>query len=163
MRTWHRHIINNSNNTVNLIYEVDLGKKAKIKKIKFIGDKKYKNRKLYRIIASEENKFWKFISDRKLLNQDRINLDKKLLEGYYKNKGYYEVDISSSNVEYSEGEGFILTFSINAGKRYKFKKIFADVSDALEKSAFNSLEPEFNKLIGQYYSQSKLTSLIVIF
>ena len=48
-------------------------------------------------------------------------------------------DISSSNVEYSEGEGFILTFSIDAGKRYKFKKIFADVDD-LDQEAFMSLE-----------------------
>ena len=35
-----------------------------------------------------------------------------------------KLDVSSSNVEYSEGEGFILTYSIDAGKRYKFKKDF---------------------------------------
>ena len=50
--------IDNPNNTVNLIYDVDKGKKAKIRKIKFVGDKKYKNRKLYNVIVSEENKFW---------------------------------------------------------------------------------------------------------
>ena len=61
--------IQNPNNTVSLIYNIDLGKKAKIRKIKFIGDKKYKNRKLFRIIASEENKFWKFISNDILLNE----------------------------------------------------------------------------------------------
>ena len=64
--------IDNPNNTVNLIYDIDKGKKAKIRKIKFIGDKKFKNRKLFRIIASEEDKFWKFISRNKLLNQSRI-------------------------------------------------------------------------------------------
>ena len=51
-------------------------------------DKKFKDRKLRSIIVSEENKFWKFISSNKLLNQGRINLDKRLLESYYKNKGY---------------------------------------------------------------------------
>ena len=87
-------------------------------------------------------------------------MEKRLLENYYRNKGYYEVDLTSSNVEYSEGEGFVLTYSINAGKRYKFKKIFADVSETLDSSAFFSLEPEFNKLVGQYYSQIKLYSLL---
>ena len=72
--------VENSNNTVSLIYTVDLGKKAKIRKIKFIGDKKFKNRKLFRIIASEEDKFWKFISRNKLLNQSRIELDARLVK-----------------------------------------------------------------------------------
>ena len=147
-------------NKVNIIYSIDKGEKAKIAKIYFLGEKKYRDTKLRDVITSQENKFWKFISKNVYLSKERIELDKRLLKNYYRNKGYYEVDLTSSNVEYAEGDGFVLTFSINAGKRYKFKKIFADVSDALEKSAFNSLEPEFNKLIGKYYSQSMLTSLL---
>ena len=93
---------------------------------------------------------------------DRFTEEKILnnRKNYYRNKGYYEVDLTSSNVEYSEGDGFILTYSINAGKRYKFKKIFADVSESLDKSAFHSLESEFNKLVGEYYSQRKLNSVL---
>ena len=82
------------------------------------------------------------------------------LKRFYKNKGYYEVDIASSSVEYSEGEGFILTFSINAGKRYKFKKVAANVSDTLDQSAFVSLETEFSNIIGDYYSEKKLTDIL---
>ena len=50
------------------------------------------------------------------------NIKKSKLKNYYKNKGFYKVEIKSSNVEYSEGEGFVLTYNINAGKRYKFGK-----------------------------------------
>ena len=72
-----------------------------------------------------------------------------MLENYYRNKGYYEVDVKSTNVEYSEGKGFVLTYNINAGKRYKFKKIFANISETLDtKSISVPLEKEFNKLIG---------------
>ena len=42
-----------NNNTVNLTYEIDLGDKAKIKKITFIGDKKIKDKKLKSVIVSE--------------------------------------------------------------------------------------------------------------
>ena len=69
-------------------------------------------------------------------------------------------DLTSTNVEYSEGEGFVLTYSINAGKRFKFKKVFADVSESLDSEAFISLEPEFNKLVGKYYSQKKLNDVL---
>ena len=85
----------------------------------------------------------------------RIDLDKRLLKNYYRNQGYYEASITSSNVEYSAGEGFVLTYSIEAGKRYRFKKIYASVSEALDQNAFLSLEESFNKLIGKYYSQIK--------
>ena len=118
-------------NKVNIIYDIDKGEKAKIAKIFFLGDKKIRDKKLRDIITSQESKFWKFISQSVYLSKERINLDKRLLKNYYRNKGYYEVDISSSNVEYAEGEGFVLTFSINSGKRYKFNKIFADVSESL--------------------------------
>tara|TARA_B100000686_G_C16757916_1_gene956769 strand:- start:35 stop:2278 length:2244 start_codon:yes stop_codon:yes gene_type:complete len=147
-------------NRVNLIYTVDKGKKAKIAKIYFVGDKKIREKKLRDIITSQENQFWKFISRSVYLSKGRIDLDKRLLANYYRNKGFYEVDVKSTNVEYAEGEGFVLTFNINAGKRYKFKKIFANVSETLDQSAFLSLEKEFNKLVGSYYSQKKLKSIL---
>ena len=149
-----------NNNRVNLIYKIDKGEKAKIAKIYFLGDKKIKGRRLANIITSQENKFWKFLSQTVYLNKSRIELDKRLLKNYYKNKGYYEVDIKSSNVEYSEGEGFVLTFNIDAGTRYKFGKISLDIDEALDENVFMSLEKDFDKIIGKYYSQSKLTKLI---
>jgi len=147
-------------NRVNLVYTIDKGEKAKISKIYFLGDKKIRDKRLRDVITSQESKFWKFISRNVYLNKQRVELDKRLLKNYYKNKGYYEVKISTSNVEYSEGEGFVLTFSIDAGKRYKFKKIYVDVSKALDKSVFISLEDDFDEVIGDYYSQKKLTNIL---
>jgi len=147
-------------NRVNLTFLIDKGEKAKISKIYFLGDKKIRDKKLRDIITSQEAKFWKVVSKNVYLNEQRIDLDKRLLKAYYVNKGYYEVDLTSSNVEYSEGEGFILTFSINAGKRYKFKKIFANVSKALDQDAFNDLETDFTKLVGKYYSLKEVNSIL---
>ena len=147
-------------NRVNLIFNIDKGKKAQISKIHFLGDKKVRDLKLRDVITSQVAKPWKFISQNIYLNKDRVELDKRLLTRYYRNIGYYEVEIASSNVEYSKGQGFVLTFSINAGKRYKFKKIYADISPSLDKEAFLSLEKEFNKVIGEFYSQKKLTRIL---
>ena len=55
----------NENNTVNLTYNFDLGEIAKIKKIKFIGEKIFSDGTLRNIIISEEAKFWKFITRNK--------------------------------------------------------------------------------------------------
>ena len=48
----------NELNSIRLKINIDLGEKAKIKKISFIGNKIYKDRKLRNIIISEEYKFW---------------------------------------------------------------------------------------------------------
>ena len=55
-------------NRVNLIYTLDKGKKAKISKIYFLGDKKVRDNRLRNIITSQESKFWKFISKNVYLN-----------------------------------------------------------------------------------------------
>ena len=147
-------------NRINISYLIDKGEKAKIAKIYFLGDKKIREKKLRDIITSQESGWWKFISRSVYLSKGRIELDKRLLKNYYRNKGYYEVNIKSTNIEYAEGEGFVLTYNINAGNRYKFKKVFANVSEALDKNAFLSLENEFDKLVGKYYSQRKLKSVL---
>ena len=113
-------IKNNDNYTVDLIYNIDLGKKAHIKKIKFIGDKKFKDGKLRNIIVSEETKFWKFISDKKYLDIKRVKLDQNLLYSFYRNKGYYDVSIESSSAKIINETDFELIFNINAGKKYYF-------------------------------------------
>ena len=45
----------NNNNTVNIIYNFNLGNRAKISEIKFIGNKIFKNSKLRKLIISEES------------------------------------------------------------------------------------------------------------
>ena len=113
----------NENNTVDLIFDVELGEKAFIKKITFIGDKKIKDNKLRKVIVSEEAKFWKFVSSKKFLDINRIKLDENLLFNYYKNKGYYNVSIESSSAKIINENDFELIFNINAGQKYYFGNI----------------------------------------
>ena len=81
----------NNNNSVDLIYNFELGEIAKIKKIKFIGNKIFKDSTLRNIVISEEAKFWKFITRNKFLDINRIkyigeNARKHVSEFYDQNK-----------------------------------------------------------------------------
>ncbi len=78
-------------NKIDIIYNIFLGDKAKIKKISFIGEKIFKDKKLKGVILSEEYKPWKFLSGKKYLNESIIKYDEKLLKNIYLNKGYYNV------------------------------------------------------------------------
>jgi len=149
-----------SDDKVNVVYNLVKGEKAKISKIYFVGDKKVRDKKLREIITSEETRFWKFISRGKFLNEQRIELDERLLQNFYINSGYYEAKVNSSSVEYQEGDGFALTFSIEAGKRYKFKKVSINVVDGIDKKYFLELNEPLLKVVGKYYSRTKLQKIL---
>ena len=148
------------NNTVKLIYDVELGKKAYIKKIRFIGDKKYKTRKLYDIITSEESKFWKFISGKKFLNEERVMLDVRLLTNFFKNKGYFNATVESSFAEISEEGKFDLIFNINAGKKYYFNNFDINLPIDFNKKYFEKVDIIFNDLKGKNYSYTRINKIL---
>ena len=150
----------NENNTVDLIYNIELGEKAFIKKISFIGDKKIKDSKLRKIIISEEAKFWKFVSSRKFLDIGRIDLDTKLLLNYYKNKGYFNASIESSSAKIIDDNQFELIFNINAGKKYYFGNFDLDLPADYTKESFEKIVEVQKKLEGETYSLNKVKKIL---
>ena len=153
-------LIENTNNTVDIIYNINLGEKANIQKIKFTGNKKFKDRKLKNIITSEENKIWKFLSNKKYLDQQRIELDKRLLNNFYKNKGYYDVKINNLTVEFLDSNDFELNFNINAGNKFYFNDFNLILPENFEKIYFKNVEKIFNKLKDQPYSFSRIEEIL---
>ena len=150
----------NENKTVNIIYQIDRGEKATIKEIKFIGDKKFKNRKLHSVITSEEEKFWKLISKQKYLNLERINLDKRLLKNFYLNKGYYQVVINDAYSKMINNKDFILTFNIESGKKFKFGNLSLSLPNDFDPNKFKDLEKIFQKLNGSTYNYNRVEKIL---
>ncbi len=148
-------------NRINLIYFLEKGKKTYIEKINFIGDKKIKDKRLRDVIVSEENKLWKFLSKNTSYNNNNIELDKRLLTNYYKSNGYYDVQVLSSSAQVSSlANSTTLTYTINAGNRYRVNKISTNVSDVIDKKLFIPLQDSFKKVIGQYYSPFSVKKLL---
>ena len=149
-----------SANKVDLIFEINRGETTKISKIYFTGDKKIRQKRLRDIIASEESKFWKFISRNTKFSQRLVNLDLRLLSNYYKSLGYYDVKITSNSAEIKKSGNVELTYSIEAGNRYTIKKITTNVDPVFDKKLFLSLNKEYQQIIGEYYSPFKIKALL---
>jgi len=139
-------------NTARIIIDIDQGPKAKIKKISFIGDKKIKDKKLLDVIASEEHRFWKFISRNVYLDQSRLNLDKRLIENYYKNLGYYNVNVLNTYAELDKKGNFNLTYNISAGNFYYFNDFKLNLPENYNKEDFEKIINRFPKLQGKKFS-----------
>ncbi len=148
------------NNLVKIIHNIKLGEKAKIKKIKFIGNKIFKDSKLKSIIVSEEYKFWKIISGRKFLNEQTINLDKRLLKNFYLNKGYYNVQVNTSFAKLIGSEEFELIYSINSNDKIFFNDLSLNIPVDFNINNFDELKNLLNKLKGKPYSINTVNKIL---
>ena len=153
-------IVNNENNTIDLIYDFNLGEIAKIKKISFIGDKYFRDSKLRNVIISEEAKFWKFITKNKYLNSNRINIDEARLKNYYKNRGFFNVRIKSTTAIINENNQFELIFNINSGEKFFFNNIKIEENLDIELDSLKIFQSKLNKLKGKKYSTKAINEEI---
>jgi outer membrane protein insertion porin family len=153
-------IENLGDNKVNLFYKINVGDKAKISKITFVGEKKFKDSKLRGIIVSEEYKFWKIISGKKFLNVDLINLDKRLLNNFYKNKGFFNVNIESSYANYIGNNEFELIYNISSGKKYYFNDLTLKLPLDYDENNFKALTLKLAQLKGEIYSLNSIDKIL---
>ena len=149
-----------NNNSIDITYNINLGERAKIKKIDFIGNKVFKNNKLRNIIISEEAKPWKFITKNKYIDENRVQLDINLLRNYFKNRGYYDVKIKSSFAKAINENDFNLIFSIDSGIKYFFNDINLVVSNDYKVDNFQDLNDVFVDLKSTPYSLNSIKKII---
>jgi outer membrane protein insertion porin family len=147
-------------NKIDLLYQIELGEKSKISKISFIGDKKFKDSTLKNIIISEEYKFWKFLSGKKYLNENLINYDKRLLNNFYKNKGFFNVVIESSFANYLGDDEFEIIYNISSGKKFYFNEFDLNLPIDYERTNFQQLDKIFNELKGKNYSLNSIDKIL---
>ena len=148
------------NSLINITYNVDLGKKSKIKKITFIGNKVFKDKKLRRVITSTEYKFWKFISGRKFLNENQVFFDERLLTNFFKNNGYYNVKIKSSFAKLIDDNNFELIFNIDSGPKIYFGKLDLILPADFDENNFSSIKKLFQKIEGKPYSINVIDNIL---
>ncbi len=148
----------NNNNTVDLVYDIELGKIAKIKKISFIGDKIFRDSTLRNVILSEESKFWKFLSSNKFLDTERIKADVYRLNNFYKNRGFFNAKVKSATALINEENQFELVFNINAGDKFIFNDlIIVNKNKSLDEN-IKRFQKKLNKLKGKKYSAKLIQS-----
>ena len=149
-----------NNNMVNLEYQIELGNKAKIKKISFLGNEVFKDKKLKSIIISEEYKFWKFISGKKYLQEQLTEIDKRLLKNFYLNQGFYNVKINTSFAKLINDDDFEVIFNIDSGNKIYFNELKIVFPDNFTKENYDNLKNLFKNLKGKKYSINSVEKIL---
>ena len=109
---------------IDLIFEINEGPKSGVLDINILGNEAFSDSDLADVIVTEESHWYKFLSTNDNYDPDRIEYDKEQLRKFYRNKGYYDFRIISAVAELSpERNGFVVTYTIEEGEKYKFGKL----------------------------------------
>jgi outer membrane protein insertion porin family len=117
-------------NRVNLVFEINEGPEALIRKITFISNKAFSTTDLRKVLSSEETRWYKFLSGGDRYDPDRLQYDQELLRKFYSENGYADFKVTSAIAELSpQRDAFYLTFTVDEGEPYTFGNI--DVASSL--------------------------------
>ncbi|PIS27726.1 MAG: outer membrane protein assembly factor BamA [Candidatus Marinimicrobia bacterium CG08_land_8_20_14_0_20_45_22] len=140
-------------NTRNLTFEINEGKKVRIKDIVFDGNKWFSDRRLRRVLKDTKprNLFLFRVGE---FDEEKYTDDKEKLIEFYRNNGYRDIEIEYDTITYSENKKHIFfEIGIEEGERYKYRNITFN-GNVLYSS--DDLKTILNIKAGDWYDAEKL-------
>lgn len=128
-------IIELPQNRVDLIFEISEGPVTGVRRINFIGNESFSDRRLRRELVTRESRWWRFFSSNDNYDPDRLEYDRELLRQFYQNQGYANFRVLSSVAELTpDQDAFYITMTIDEGEIYNFGevKVSTEIEDLNE-------------------------------
>lgn len=111
-------------NRVDLVFEIDEGPSTGIRGIIFLGNRIFSSSSLREVISTKESRWYRFLSTDDTYDPDRLTYDRELLRKFYLSQGYPDFRVVSAVAELTpDRAGFMITFDVEEGARYRFGKI----------------------------------------
>ncbi len=102
-----------------LIFEIEEGKKAHVKKIRFDGNKQVSEDELKEAMQTKEKGFLSFLTGTGTYLEEMVAVDVSALENVYKNHGFLQVKVRQPIITpHADGRSLDLLFEIEEGRQY---------------------------------------------
>jgi outer membrane protein insertion porin family len=117
-------IIEGPNNRVDLVFEINEGKKTGVASIEFVGNRAFSSYRLKDVIKTRESNLLSFLSSGDIYDPDRVEADRDLIRRFYLKNGYADVQVVAALTEYDpQNKGFDITFKIDEGQQYRVASV----------------------------------------
>ncbi len=130
-------------NRVNVVYEIKEGHPTYIDSISFSGNKKFRDSTLRGEILSREHRWWRFLTQFDVYDEDRIMYDQQMLRQFYMRNGYVDFMVKNAKGTFTpDREYYSVEFVVDEGEKYKIGKISINnpFDDVPESELRNALE-----------------------
>lgn len=143
-------IIELDQNRVDLVFEIDEGPVTEIDSINFVGNSAFSSGRLREVISTRESAWYRFLSSSDVYDPDRLAFDRELLRRHYLEEGYADFRVVSAVAELNlDRSGFIITFTVEEGERYRFGAI--DLISELRGVEAEEVRPLLTMSEGDWY------------
>ena len=154
-------LIQLSENRVDLVFEINEGEFTGVRSINFVGNHQYSDGKLRGIIQTKESRWYRFLSSDDTYDPDRLTYDRELLRRFYLTEGYADFRVVSAVAELTpDRNGFIITFTLDEGERYRFGKI--DVNIKIKDLPAEAVLPLLTVHTGDWYDAEAVEKSISV-
>jgi outer membrane protein insertion porin family len=154
-------IIQLSENRVDLVFEINEGESTGVRSINFVGNRVFSDSTLRGSIETKESRWYRFLSTADTYDPDRLTYDRELLRKFYLTEGYADFRVISAVAELTpDRDGFVITFTIDEGERYRFGKV--DVNIALKDLPREAVLPLLTVQSGDWYDAQELEHSISV-
>jgi outer membrane protein insertion porin family len=154
-------VIQLSENRVDLVFEINEGEYTGIRSINFVGNKAFSESKLRGVIATKESRWYRFLSTNDSYDPDRLTYDRELLRRFYLTEGYADFRVVSAVAELTpDRSGFIITFTLDEGERYRFGKV--NVHITLKDLPPSQVLPLLTVHSGDWYNAQEVENSIAV-
>ena len=146
-------------NRLDLVFEISEGPVTGVRRIAFVGNEAYSDRRLAGEIVTTEARWWRFFSSNDNYDPDRIEFDREQLRTFYNDRGYADFRVTSVVAELTPDQSdFYVTFVMDEGERYDFGDITVDTG--IEDLNVDYLEAILPTQPGQLYNGSLIESAV---
>ena len=153
-------IIRRSDNRVDLVFEVFEGPVVEVKRLSFLGNRDFSDRRLSRVLETRQAGLLRKFRSNDTFSEDRIELDKRLLKDFYSARGYIDFKVLSTTTALTrQRDGFYVTFKIDEGFSYKLGNIY--VSSNVVDVATDGFMDIINLKEGMTFSPTHIDAAIV--
>lgn len=143
-------VIELEQNRVDLVFEIDEGPETEVRAINFVGNEAFSDGTLRGAISTTESAWWRILNANDTYDPDRLAFDREQLRRFYLGEGYADFQVKSAVAELSaDRQGFIITFTVSEGERYRFGEI--DLQTTLKDLDPEELRDQLATAEGDWY------------
>ncbi len=147
-----------SNDRINLIYEITENNQSQISRIKFIGNTSYSDRYLLSLINTKSRNFYNIFTSGSNLNIENFKFDVGKVKSFYKQKGYFDVNVEFNITEISSNK-YTVNFYVDEGDRLKLDTFDIDTSKLI---ISDKIDKNFNKFLDKMSKNNLFYDQIII-
>jgi outer membrane protein insertion porin family len=114
----------NPDNLVDVVIRIREGEKVKIKKIRFSGNRAFKDKKLAAVMETKARTWFSFIDDSGVYQKDILKLDMFRIEGFYQDNGYLRVKVLEPRIDINKKARQIhIIIPVEEGSQFRIKSL----------------------------------------